>query len=314
MNKLRIVGFLLIFSGVFTVANAQQDALYSMYMFNGITVNPAYAGSRERATVMALYRHQWTGIEGAPKTAVLSGHTPLSNENIGLGLTLSSDNISIFNTNSITVSYAYRIAFKNHKGKLSLGINATLNNFRAKWDNLIITDANDFALTGSKSNVFSPNFGAGIYYYSERFYAGISVPHFLNMSLTDHLQIEGTEMVARQWRHYFYTMGGVVNISENLKFKPSVLVKYVQNAPVQADLNAAFLINNNLWLGASYRTNKDVVLMSEYNFSKGIRIGYAYDLPMSDLSNYTAGSHEIMIGYEFMKNNSYLTPRRMSYF
>lgn len=298
---------------VHTPAKAQQDAMYSMYMFNGLAINPAYAGSRERTTVMALYRHQWTGLAGAPKTAVLSGHAPLANENIGLGMSLVSDNHSIFNTITLTGNYAYRFQFKN-RSRLALGLNVTLNNFRANWSELILSDVTDAVFTSAKKNVISPNFGAGIYYYSEKFYAGFSVPHFLNMSLGDHFKAEGTDMVARQWKHYFYTMGAVFNLGENVKFKPSVLCKYVKNAPFQADINAAFLFKEALWVGASYRTGDAVVLMTEYNFSKGIRIGYAYDITLSELNDYSSGTHEIMIAYEFMKKETYLSPRRMSYF
>jgi type IX secretion system PorP/SprF family membrane protein len=294
-------------------ANAQQDAMYSMYMFNGLAINPAYAGSRERTAIMALYRHQWTGLPGAPKTAVLSGHGTLANENIGLGMSLVSDNHSIFNTITLTGNYAYRIQFKNNS-RLSLGVNVALNNFRANWSELLLSDEADEIFTSAKKNVVSPNFGAGLYYYSEKFYAGFSIPHFLNMSLSEHFRAEGTDMVARQWKHYFYTMGAVFNLGENVKFKPSLLLKHVKNSPFQANINAAFLFKEALWVGASYRTGDAVVLMTEYNFSKGIRIGYAYDITMTELNDYSSGTHEIMVAYEFLKKETYLSPRRMSYF
>ncbi|HXH17454.1 MAG TPA: type IX secretion system membrane protein PorP/SprF [Chitinophagales bacterium] len=296
-----------------TPAHAQQDAMYSMYMFNGLAVNPAYAGSRERPVITALYRHQWTGLEGAPKTAVLAGHAPLLNDKVGLGMTLVSDNLSIFNTVTVMGSYAYRLRV-GKSGRLSLGVNVEVNNFRAKWQDLNLTDTQDPTFILARKNVVSPNFGAGIYYYSDRFYAGFSVPHFLNMSLTEHFKAEGTNMVARQWKHYFYTIGAVFRLSDNVKFKPSLLFKHVKNAPFQADINAAFLFREALWVGASYRTGDAVVFVTEYNFSKGIRIGYAYDFTLSELSNYSSGTHEIMIGYEFMKKDAYLSPRRMSYF
>jgi len=296
-----------------TPAKAQQDAMYSMYMFNGLAVNPAYAGSRDRPAITALYRHQWTGLEGAPKTAVLSGHAPLMNDKVGLGLTLVSDNISIFNTITVMGSYAYRIRV-GKTGRLSIGVNMEMNNFRAKWQELALTDTHDQVFLYSKKSVVSPNFGAGVYYYSDKFYAGIGIPHFLNMSLTEHFKAEGTGLVARQWKHYFYTMGAIFNFGESVKFKPSILLKQVKNAPLQADINAAFLFKEALWMGGSYRTGDAVVLMTEYNFSKGIRIGYAYDITLSELNNYSSGTHEIMVGYEFQKRDAYLSPRRMSYF
>lgn len=292
---------------------AQQDPMYSMYMFNGLVVNPAYAGSRERASIVALYRHQWTGLEGAPKTAVISGHAPLLNDNIGIGLTLVSDNISIFNTLTLIGSYAYRIPIKHH-GKLSIGLQASITNYRAKWSDLTLQDNNDETFNSAKKNVISPNFGAGIYYYSDKFYVGVGIPHFLNSSLSQSFKVEGTDLTARAWKHYFYTIGAIFKISENVKFKPSLLFKQVKNAPFQADINAAFLLKEALWLGASYRTGDAVSLMVEYNFAKHLRVGYAYDITLSELNNYSSGTHEIMIGYEFGKKDTYLSPRRMSYF
>jgi type IX secretion system PorP/SprF family membrane protein len=296
-------------------ASAQQDPMYSMYMFNGLVINPAYAGSRERPTLVALYRHQWTGLEGAPKTAVFSGHAPLLNNRIALGGSICSDNISIFNIITLNFDYAYRLKFKNKKaGTLSFGMNVTLNNYRARWSDITLNDAVDASFLDSRESVVTPNFGAGVYYYTDRFYAGISVPHLLNMSLADNLEVEGTDLTAREWKHYFYTIGAVFNLGKNVKFKPSLLFKQVKNAPFQADLNVGFLLKEAWWLGASYRTGDAVSFMTEYVFTKGVRIGYAYDFTTSELNDYSSGSHEIMIGYEFLKKDTYLTPRRMSYF
>ncbi|HXH19131.1 MAG TPA: type IX secretion system membrane protein PorP/SprF [Chitinophagales bacterium] len=291
---------------------AQQDPMYSMYMFNGLAVNPAYAGSRERPTVLALYRHQWAGLEGAPKTAVLVGHSTLLNDKLGLGGSVTSDNISIFNTIRVRADYAYRIKFKKH-GKLAIGINVEFTNYRARWSELSLNDINDNAFLSAKESFVSPNFGAGVYYYTNRFYAGASVPHLLNASLSEGFKYEGTDSIARQWKHYFYTMGAVFSLGKHVKMKPSVLFKYVKNAPFEADFNLNFLIREAFWFGAGYRTGDAVIFMTEYNFAKGIRIGYAYDYTLTELQDYNSGSHEIMIGYEFQKT-TYLTPRRMSYF
>lgn len=315
MMRSKIITILLISITIFGIdqkASAQQDAMYSMYMFNGLAVNPAYAGSRERASITALYRHQWTGLEGAPKTFVISGHAPLLNDKIGLGASISSDNISIFHLISVNLDYAYRIRIR--KGKLALGVNVTLNNHRARWNDLTLNDQNDAAFADNKKSVINPNFGFGAYYYSDRFYVGASVPHLLNSSLDKNFKLEGTEAVARQWRHYFFTAGVMINFGRNVKFKPSVLFKYVQNAPFQADINAAILLKEALWIGASYRTGDAVVVMIEYMFAKNFRAGYAYDITLTDLRKYSSGTHEVMIGYEFGKKEAYLTPRRMSYF
>lgn len=310
VKSVSVLVFSIIFFG--KELSAQQDAMYSMYMFNGLAVNPAYAGSRERASFTALYRNQWSGLEGAPKTAVAVGHAPLANDKVGLGFSITSDNLSIFNMVSISASYAYRIKIK--RGKLSLGANATFNNYRARWNELTLNDGNDRALTSNPDNVMSPNFGLGAYYYAEKFYVGISVPHLLNSSLSENFKLAGKELVARQYKHYFFTMGGIFKVTENIKFKPSLLFKYVRNAPFQADFNAAILMKEALWLGVSYRTGDAVSVMVEYMFTKGLRVGYAYDITLTELSNYSSGTHEIMVGFEFGKKEPYLTPRRMSYF
>ncbi|GIV33064.1 MAG: membrane protein [Chitinophagales bacterium] len=292
---------------------AQQDAMYSMYMFNGLALNPAYAGARDRATIVALYRHQWTGLDGAPQTLSLSGHSPLLNDKIGLGLSLTNDRISIFNRLAITGHYAFRINIRN-KGKLALGLSVTFHQIIARWGDITLNEMNDQAFQQSRESLITPNFGAGIYYYMDKFYAGFSVPNFLNMSLKENVRFEGTADIARFWKHYFFTAGMMFRITDKVKFKPSVLFKYVRNAPFEADLNASFLFMDAFWLGASYRTGDAVLFMVEYNFSKGIRIGYAYDYTLTELTDYNSGTHEIMVGYEFVKKDTYLTPRRMSYF
>ena len=252
-------------------------------------------------------------MEGAPKTAVVVGHAPLAKDNVGLGLSIVSDNISIFNRISITASYAYRVKVKN--GKLSLGVNGTFNNYRARWNELTLNDSEDKALAANPNNVMTPNFGLGAYYYSNRFYVGISVPHLLNTSLNDNFKLAKKDGVsAKEYRHYFYTMGAIFKLSDNIKFKPSVLFKYVKNAPFQADINAALLMKEALWIGASYRTGDAVSVMVEYMFSKSLRVGYAYDITLTELNDYSSGTHEIMVGLEFGKKEPYLTPRRMSYF
>jgi type IX secretion system PorP/SprF family membrane protein len=302
---------------------AQQDAQYSMYMFNQLPLNPGYAGARERASVMALYRHQWTGIQGAPRTFSISGHAPLLNDRLGLGGWLASDNIGVTNIITISLNYAYRIKFKN-ESKLAIGMNVTMNNFRQRFSELSVNDVGDPNFGVNNISAWSPNFGYGIFYYGERYYVGVSVPHLLNASINKSFRYEGREKVARQYRHYFATGGVVINAGEQLKIKPSVMFKYVQHAPSSLDGNLGFLIKEQLWLGVSYRFGwgkagggygSDAVIgMIEYDFLKNLRIGYAYDFTLSQLNNYTSGTHEVMLGYEFSKRETYLTPRRMTYF
>lgn len=318
-----LTAFVMLFVGVgINQATAQQDAQYSMYMFNGLAVNPAYAGSRDRPIVLALYRHQWAGFgDGVPRTAVIAAHSPLMNDRVGLGLSIASDNIGVTNMTNVTASYAYRLPVgksKLWKGKLSFGLNAQFNNYRHRWSEITATTGGDPSFSQNSQNVFSPNFGAGIYYKTDKFYIGASIPHMLNTSTRDKVKLAGTDLTARMYRHYFFTGGAIFKLNENLQLRPSVLFKYVDNAPFQGDYNVSLLIKEALWVGASFRTSFQepvaVLGMVEYMFVKGLRLGYAYDHTLSDIGSYQSGSHEIMLSYEFGKKDKYLSPRRMSYF
>ncbi|TVR78741.1 MAG: type IX secretion system membrane protein PorP/SprF [Chitinophagaceae bacterium] len=309
---------LLILGLVFTYFSfptfGQQDPQYSMYMFNGMSINPAYAGSREKISLTALYRHQWSGMDGAPRTISFNAHSPLLNDRIGLGLSVVNDRIGVTNTNHINGAYAYRLP--TDIGRLSFGIQGGFSHYNSRWSDLVLNDAGDNNFSSNSPNLFLPNFGFGIYLYDHnRYYVGVSAPQLLNNSLNESLSLEGTNNVARQFKHYFFTAGYVAKLNEFMKFKPSVLLKYVHGAPLQADFNASLLFYDALWVGASYRTGDSFVFMVEYYFGERFRAGYAYDYTITELNNYTSGSHEIMIGYEFsLDKDAYLTPRRISYF
>lgn len=315
MKKLIIVFLGLLLAGGSYELRAQQDAQYSMYMFNGLALNPAYAGSRGVLSAMALYRHQWTGLEGAPKTFVANVHSPLMDKKMGLGLSVASDNIGLVNMINITGNYAYRLLFKDkHHSKLAFGINVTINNFRGKWSQASLQNRDDPTFNAN-SSLWNPNFGFGVYYSTDHWFAGMSVPHLLNNSLSrEGVHLEGNNKVARQYKHYFFTGGGIINLTDNVKMRPSFLFKYVQNAKLSTDLNLGFLFKEVFWVAASYRIGDAVIGMIEYDINDIIRIGYAYDYTITRLTNYTSGSHEIMIGYEMRKKKTHLTPRRMSYF
>lgn len=296
---------------------AQQDAQYSMYMFNGLAINPAYAGSRNALAITALYRHQWTGFEGAPSTGVLNAHAPLMQGTMGIGGSIAYDRLGVTDIITATVNYAYIIRFNDKfNGRLALGINATINNFRARWTELSVQDGADPSFQANSPSVTNPNFGFGAYYYTDRWYLGASIPTLLNTSFNEGLQLDGTNTeVARKYRHLFFT-GGVVIGKEDatVKFKPSFLFKYVKNAPFIADINASILIKDALWLGVSYRTEKAIIGMIEFDLNDRFRIGYAYDYSLHEIMDYSSGTHEVMLGVEVGRQATYLSPRRMSYF
>lgn len=281
----------------------QQQAMYTQYMFNGLALNPAYAGSHEAMSLTLLGRVQWVGIEGAPNTQTLSAHSPVADRS-SVGMFLIHDNIGVTNQYGLYGSYAYRIPMAN--GALSMGLQVGFNHYTIGLSQ-INTKGGDQNFQANYGGSFLPNFGAGLFYNSERFYAGASVPHIRNNDL-----FEGAiqDLDARQFRHYFLTAGYVFDLGPSLKLKPNFLVKAVQGAPVEYDINANLLIKEVLWVGASYRTNDALSLILEMLLTPQLRLGYAYDYTTTELQEFNTGSHELMLNYRFSFNKSkILSPR-----
>jgi len=296
MKKITLFALLAL---IFGSVAAQQDPMYSQYMFNQLVINPAYAGNKKFVSTSLLYRHQWAGFAGAPKTAVASIHGPWHGKKVGLGLTIMNDHIGVTNRFEIKGDYAYHIPLTEDL-KLSLGLSAGLSHYYAKNDELIYWDENDAEFNGTTQSNLLPNFGAGAFLYTKKFYIGLSVPELLSYDKSRVMSLEaGDAVVNRQVRHYFATAGYVFVVNEDLAIRPSTLVKYSANTPVQADFNVNLLIKNVLWLGGSYRTNDAMVAIAEFQINKKLRIGYSYDFTMSEMNNYSNGTHEVMIGYDF---------------
>ena len=296
MKKIYISTILMLMS---VVGYCQQDILVSQYMFNHLLLNPAYAGSKDYMMATLLYRKQWVDFKGAPTTQVASLHAPIGLTNFGWGALVSHDKIGVTDRTDVYANAAYHLPVGN-KLKLSMGIRAGGGFYSYKNSDLIYWDANDPAFAGDRTSAFLPNIGAGIYLYGNKFYAGLSVPTIISYDPTKSLSINSNgTVVPRQVRHYFATTGVALELSPNVVFKPSVLVKYVQNAPVEADFNASVLLSQILWIGASYRTNDSFVALLEFQLTKQLRFGYSYDFTTTDVKNYSNGSHEIMLGYDF---------------
>jgi type IX secretion system PorP/SprF family membrane protein len=279
---------------------AQQDPVVSQYMFNGLLLNPAYAGSKEYFSTTLLHRTQWANWgPGAPQTQVFTFHARLKDQVNGVGLMVSNDHLGVTNQTDIYANYAYHIPMGD-KHRLSLGLRGGFSYYRAELNKLVYWDQNDQIFTKGVVTDFVPNAGTGAYFYSRRFYAGVSVPHLLSYDPREmfHLGNDVTT-IPHIRRHYLLTTGYAFEVSHNVVVKPSVLVRYVKNAPIQADFNCNVLLNNMLWVGASYRTGDSFVGMLELQATKRFRIGYAYDYTLTNIRNYSAGSHEIMLGYDF---------------
>ncbi len=285
---------------------AQQDALFSQYMFNKLTVNPGYAGSREVLSADMVYRYQWVGIPGSPKTATLSVHAPMRNKHVGVGGYIYSDQIGPVIDQGALATYAYRINLP--KGKLSFGVQAGVKYFNIDM-NMIQVEDPDYVFSGEQKSRFTPDANFGIYYYSNHAYAGISSKQLLENEY-GMVTVDGKKTYSKLLRHFYGIAGLALPISDRIIFRPSTLVKYVNNAPWQLDLNASFLFNDLFWLGMTYRTDGDIVFLTEFNIGRNYRLGYSYDINVKDMIHYNSGSHEIRLGLDLdLLKDRMLTPR-----
>jgi type IX secretion system PorP/SprF family membrane protein len=292
-----------------TVCRAQQDPLFTQYIYNKLSFNPGYAGSGGQFSMDLLNRFQWTGIHGAPRTISFTAHTPLRNPHIGLGFYAYRDELGPSVDYGAMAAFSYRIIFANTK--LCFGIQAGFKYMDIDWGLLDPKDAGDLLLSNQVTNRAVPDADFGIYYYGNHFYTGLSVKHLLqNQIIVSATAPDDATSFTKLLRNYYWMAGGAVPVSGSLVFMPSFLIKYVQNEPLQADFTACFYINN-LTLGVSYRTRNAMGLLIEVNIAKGFSVGYSYDIWFNSLKAYNAGSHEIRIGYEFdlFNKNRMLTPR-----
>ncbi|MEZ0183118.1 MULTISPECIES: type IX secretion system membrane protein PorP/SprF [Flavobacterium] len=285
---------------------AQQDAQFTQYMYNTISINPAYAGSRGALSVFGLYRTQWVGLDGAPETSSFSVNSPISNSNLGIGVSLVNDKIGPTNENNFSTDLSYSIQ-TSANFKLSFGIKGTVNLFNLDINKLNIEDQGDPQFQDLRNKI-SPNVGAGVYWHSDKAYVGLSVPNFIETNRYD-----DNDVAIYKDRINYYLMGGYVfdlDKYQYIKFKPAVLVKMVEGAPLQVDLSANFMFNDKFVVGAAYRWSAALSAMAGFQVSDGLYIGYAYDHETTKLQNYNSGSHEIFLRYEFFKNYGKITTPR----
>ncbi|MDA6071052.1 type IX secretion system membrane protein PorP/SprF [Flavobacterium sp. AC] len=291
--------------------SAQQDAQYTQYMYNPTVVNPAYAGSRDVMSIFGLYRTQWVGLEGAPKTGTLSMHTPIENSRLGLGFSLVNDRIGPSDETNLSLDISYTIDV-SYQYKLAFGVKGSANLINVDYTKLDIYDPSDARFQQNIDNKFSPNVGAGIYLYSDNTYIGLSAPALLQ---TKHFDgsvnyNDSATFFAGEQVHYYLMAGHVFDLDYNLKFKPSALVKMTEGAPLQVDLSANFLFNEKFTAGVAYRWSAALSALVGFQVSDGLFIGYAYDAETTKLANYNSGSHEIFLRFEmFKKYNKIVSPR-----
>lgn len=300
MKRVLIVGVLLL--GVL-YCHAQQQAMFTQYMFNQMPLNPAYTGIHDGVSASALYRQQWIGFEGAPNTQLVSLHSPIGFLPISLGGVLFRDQIGATTQTRATATYAYRIKFVG-KSRLSFGLQGSLSHYQLRFT----TEAgNDPVLANASNSVMRPNFGAGVMWHSEKFYVGIGVPQILNQSFDPNNPDTDSELI----RHYYLSAGYVFTVAPNVMLKPNILLKAVDGAPLQVDLNANVLLYNLVWAGLSYRSMDSFDAVVQFQVGPKLQIGYGFDFwTTTDLNKVNSGSHEVMINYIIeLPRKKILTPR-----
>ncbi len=286
------------------VSTAQQDAQYTHYMYNTINVNPAYAGSRGALSIFGLHRTQWVGLDGAPVTNSASVNFPIDNTNLGVGVSFVNDRIGPTDEYLASIDLSYTIRTSENY-KLSFGVKGSANIFELDKSKLNPEDTNDPSLQNLRNN-FSPNIGAGVYLHSDKLYFGVSVPNFFETKRYD----DNSFVVNKERMNYYIIGGYVFDLSSNLKFKPAVLSKIIEGAPLQLDVSGNFLIYDKLTLGVAWRWDAAMSFMAGFQITEGLYIGYGYDLETTKLRHYNSGSHEIFLRFElFKKQERVVSPR-----
>ncbi len=302
--KITYVSLLLLVS---LFCRAQQDPLFSQYVNNPVSINPAYAGSRGTFNVTTIARQQWVGIEGAPETLSLSINSPFQVYHVGVGLNLIYDVIGPVKQIGLYADYAYHLKV-SRKSKLSFGLKAGFNLYDYNILRLKSANNDDFIALAGDQNMFLPNFGIGAYYYSSNHYLGISVPKLIRNSLSDDKNT--LDVVNHEERHYFLMGGLILDVAEYIKFKPAFITRIVDGSPFSAEILTSLIFNDKLQVGLMYRLEDSFGGLINFQLSPQLMIGYAYDQTHSRLGKYNSGTHEIMISYDMkFGNKRILTPR-----
>jgi type IX secretion system PorP/SprF family membrane protein len=282
---------------------SQQDSQYTQYIYNTMSVNSAYTGQRDVLSYTGLYRTQWVGIDGAPKTLTFGIHSPLKNENLGMGISIVSDQLGPIREDYINLNFSYTIRL-NRSTELSFGLKGGLHNLSSDFSRGNSFQNTDVAFNENIS-LFSPTIGAGLYLHSTRGYLGLSAPNFLT---TEHYN-DYKESLASERLHLFLIGGYVFNIDNDIKLKPAFLIKAVSGAPLIADLSINAMFNNRFVFGLAYRWDDSLSGLTGLQVNKTLFIGYAYDYNTSMGYNYTGGTHEVMLRFELQQINKILSPR-----
>src|SRR5690606_2479277 len=286
--------------------HAQQDAQYTQYMYNTMSVNPAYAGSRGQLSVAALYRSQWVGLEGAPKTQTLNLHSPIRNSRLGYGISIVNDNIGngVVQETQFDAVLSYTVAV-SLEGNLSFGLKA--GGHLLNLDFVGLRNFDDETIQGDNiDNKFSPNFGVGVYYHTNKFYAGLSAPNLIETQHFDNSQRDANsvEFLSTERINFYLITGYVLDLNNNFKFKPALLTKVVGGAPLQVDVSTTFLFNDVFSVGDAYRWDAAVSGLIGFQINDQRMVGLAYDRETTELggTQFNDGSFEVFLRFELMRS------------
>jgi len=285
----------------------QMFPLSDHYAVNALAINPAFAGCHDALSATISYRDQWVGFKDSPKSYILSVHTPVYNDRIGLGLLIEKNSIGIFKETSFLGNYAYRMEL--HDGKLALGLGFGITVYNIAWNELVAVDANDVQLMNNPASAVLPSFSLGTYYYTKKYFIGISMPLFLSHELD---KSTGKYKIGNNFSgsNYFFTTGYEVGISPQVKFLPSLLIKYHPKNAIQIDYNALFNLKDKIWMGIGYRNRDMLVGMLQCQVNYQIRMAYSYDYNFGSIGKYMNGSHEIVLNYVFKFKRKVIGPRQ----
>ena len=277
------------------------------YVYNPLVINPAFAGCQDALSVSVMYRNQWVGFKDAPKSYMFTAHLPLDNDRVGLGLIMENNSIGIFRETRLLGNYAYRMNLFN--GKLAFGVGFGITLYNIDWNQLAATDQNDIQLINNPYSAALPAFSLGTYYYTKKYFIGISLPLFLSHEID---QLTGNYKISNNFSgyNYFLTGGYYADITPNIKLLPSMLIKYYPNNTPQADINVQLDLRDKFWIGMGYR-NKDILVgMLQCQLNTQLKVAYSYDFNFGQIGKYTYGSHEIVLNYLFSYSRKVRGPRQ----
>ena len=283
----KLITLLLLLLLLVEASRAQYQQFYSQYIYSGLLINPAYAGSQDALNITAAYRNQWTGFSGAPKNYSLAAHTPLRNKKVNLGLVVATESFGITSKTEVNIAYAFRII--KIESSLSFGLQAGLDLYKEDWNKVVTTDPNDPNFIPRIENKTIPKFGGGIYYTTKKLYAGLAFPTLYKIDAATSFSSLAMNLYS----------GMLIKVKNDVVIKPSVLLKYLPASPLQYDITGTFYVSKLLGVGFGYRSSDAIYALLDIKITDQFNLGYSYDFTTSKLKNYSGGSHELMLRYLF---------------